>query len=220
MSLAPLAGPPADLASRRVKTVNWRESLFRTHGIHRNPLLPGHSGRNRFDASDGSYAVIYFGCDPFCAFIESFAHAAGTRAITTTALESKALAEFRARNPLRLIDLTESGSFFRIGADARLFAAEYSVSQLWGKALHDHPAAAHGLLYPSRLDHVRRSVALFSDREPSLTELSRQSWYAAGPQRRRLAEIAEHYQIELIEDQYAATKKPPASARQEGFFES
>ena len=198
MSLDPLSGPPGDLAGRRIKLIDFSESLFRTHGVHRDPLVSGNAGVNRFDASDGSYAVLYFGCDPHCAFIECFAHAAGTRVVTTSALERKALTEFRPSRPLRLMDLTKSGALFRIGADARLFAADYKISQVWSKALHDHPALADGLLYPSRLDHVRHSVALFPDRAPELAELNRQSWYGPGPQRKRLAEIVEHYGIELI----------------------
>jgi hypothetical protein len=220
MSLDPLPGPPADLADRRIKLVKWNQSLFRTHGIHRGPLSPGNSGLNRFDAPDGSYMVIYLGCDPFCAFIETFAHAAGTRAVTTTALKSKAITELKPARPILLIDLAESGTLVRIGADSRLFAADYDVSQSWAKALHDHPAHAHGLLYPSRLDPLRQSVALFSDRDWKLTELSRQSWYAPGAQRILLAEIAEHYSIQLIENQYAVSRKPAARVRQEGFFET
>ena len=45
---------------------------------------------------------------------------------------------------------------------------EYNVSQSWAQALH-HPAQAHGLLYPSRLDPVRQSVALFRDQDWKLT---------------------------------------------------
>jgi len=220
VSLDPLPGPPADLAVRRIKLVKWSQLLFRTHGIHRGPLSSGSSGLNRFDAPDGSYMVIYLGCDPFCAFIETFAHAAGTRAVTTTALKAKAITELRPARPILLVDLTESGSLVRIGADARLFAAEYTASQRWAKALHDHPAQAHGLLYPSRLDPLRQSVALFRDRDWKLTELDRQSWYAPGAQRIRLAEIAEHYGIQLIENQYAVSRKPAARVRQEGFFET
>jgi hypothetical protein len=220
VSLDPLPGPPPDLAHRRLRFARWSDSLFRTHGIHRNPLSSGNSGWNRFDSPDGSYAVIYLGCDPFCAFIETFAHAAGTRAVTTTALKGKAITELKPAHPILLVDLTESGSLVRIGADSRLFAAEYNVSQPWAKALHDHPAQAHGLLYPSRLDPLRQSVALFRDREWKLVELSRQSWYAPGAQRIRLAEIAEHYGIQLIENQYAVSRKPAAAVRQERFFET
>jgi hypothetical protein len=105
---------------------------------------------------------------------------------------------------LRLIDLAGPGSLVRIGVDARLFAGEYQRAQLWSKALHDHPDKADGLLYPSRLDPSRRAIALFLDRRAKFTELSRQSWYAPGPQRVLLAEIAEHYKIELIENELGA----------------
>jgi len=45
--------------------------------------------------------------------------------------------------------------------------------------------------------------------------LSRQSWYAPGPQRVLLAAIAEHYKIELIENEFVADRKP---VRQETMF--
>jgi hypothetical protein len=67
---------------------------------------------------------------------------------------------------------------------------------------------ADGLLYPSRLDPARQAVALFDDRAPKLRELSRQTWYAPRPLRRRLAEIAEHYKIELVENHFIAPRKP------------
>jgi RES domain len=100
----------------------------------------------------------------------------------------------------------------RMGADSRLFSADHEAARLWSKALHDHPIVADGLLYPSRLDPVRQAVALFSDRAPKLVELSRQSWYAHGPLRRSLAQIAEHYKLELIENHFVAPRKPVSSA--------
>ncbi len=173
---------------------------------------------NRFDAPDGSYQVLYLGCDPACAFIETFAHSAGTRAVTTAALKGKALVHLKPVIPLSLIDLTPSGSLLRMGSDSRLFAAEYGVSQLWSKALHDHPASPHGLLYPGRLDPLKQSVALFLDREPKMVELARESWYSSGAQRTLLAEIMEHYGIQLIESEYVSPGKLMARVRQEGFF--
>ena len=210
MSLNPLP-VPADLNGRRLTIIQLNDPLFRTHGIRRNPLVPGRSGLNRFDAPDGSYEVLYLGRDPFCAFIETFAHAAGTRAVTTTALKERALSQIKPRSsPLRLIDLAESGCLVRIGADARLFATEYDVSQMWSKALHDHPIAAHGLLYPSRLDLSKHAIALFLDRAPELVELSRESWYAPGKQRLLLTEIIDHYELELIETKFIVSRKPIA----------
>jgi hypothetical protein len=68
--------------------------------------------------------------------------------------------------------------------------------------------AAQGLLYPSRLDASRRTVALFLDRASKLVELDRQSWYATRPQRLLLVEIMEHYGFKLIESRSVVRRKP------------
>jgi hypothetical protein len=81
--------------------------------------------------------------------------------------------------------------------------------------LHDQPIPAEGL---NHLDSVRHAIALFEDRAPELKELSRQSWYAPGPQRHLLAHIVEHYDLELIENHFVVARKPVSKARQEGLF--
>jgi hypothetical protein len=212
-----LPEPPTDFANRKLEAVSFTQSLFRTHGINRNPIYYGKSGQYRFDAPDASYEVLYAGCDAFCAFVESLIQIPNRRVVTTTALKSRALSELKAVRPLRLIDLTVSGALVRIGADARLFSADREIAQLWSKVLHDHPIAADGLLYPSRLDPTRRAIALFRDRAPKIQEISRQSWYAPGLQRQLLVRIAEHYQIELIEDHVITPRKP--ATRQDGLFD-
>lgn len=218
MKLEAFPPPPWDIAKRKVVLLEFQDSLFRTHRIDRNPIFFGRSGNNRFDAADHSYKVLYAGRDAHCAFIETLASAAGTHVITTTELKIKALSELKPTRALRLIDLTQSGTLVRIGADARLFSGDHTVSQLWSQALHDHPIAADGLLYPSRLDPQRHGIAIFEDRAPKLKELMRQSWYAPGPQRHLLAEIFEHYRFELIETHVVTPRKPAAMARQDQLF--
>jgi hypothetical protein len=203
-----LPAPPADLASRQVTVVEFDTPIFRSHPALRHPVFFGKTGQYRFDAPDGSYGVLYAGADAFCAFIESLIKNPNSRVVTTAELKSKAVAELRGVRAFRLIDLASSGALLRIGADSRLFSADRGAAQLWSRALHDHPALADGLLYPSRLDPVRQAVALFDDRAPKLTELGRQTWYAPGPQRRLLARIAEHYKIELVETRFIAPRKP------------
>ena len=215
MSLEALPAPPENVGKIYVSVVELAGPFFRTHGIKRGPLSPGNTGLNRFDAPDASYGVLYLGCDAHCAFVGTFAHASGTRTVTTAALKNRALSQLKPTRPLRLIDLAGSGALVRIGVDSRLFAGDYQRAQLWSMALHDHPAKADGLLYPSRLDPSRRAVALFLDRHWKFAELSRQSWYAPGPQRVLLAEIAEHYKIELIENEFVASRKP---VRQQTMF--
>jgi hypothetical protein len=211
VSLEEFPGPPKDLSARKLPLVRFRDSLFRTHHISHSPLYFGNVPRHRFDAPDGSYGVLYTGRDPYCAFIETFGRPAGTHIITTAALIERALTEIQPGRPVRLIDLTASGSLVRLGADARLFSGAYEVSRLWSKALHDHPACADGVLYPSRLDPARHSVALFSGRDLPLSELSRQSWYAIGQQRLLLARIVEHYRMDLIESRTVVQRRPPSS---------
>jgi hypothetical protein len=109
---------------------------------------------------------------------------------------------------LRLVDVTLEGGLLRIGADARLFSADHAAAQPWSRALHNHPENLDGILYPSRLDPSRKAVALFEDRAPKLVELNRQRWYAHGPQRQLLAEIVEHYQLEIIETEVIPPRKP------------
>ena len=208
MDSGALSAPPADLADRRLAIVELNQTLFRSHNIDKHPVFFGTTGRFRFDAPDGSYAVLYAALDPYAAFIESIIKNPENRVITTTELKRRSLAELRSKRALRLIDITSSGSLVRIGAGARLFSGDPKIAQLWSKALHDHPARADGILYPSRMDPARQSVALFSDRAPTCVELSRESWYAIGPRRDLLAQIMEHYTIELIEDRLVPPKKP------------
>ena len=208
MNPGPLSAPPANFVRRHVEVTGFDQPLFRSHSIHRNPIYYGTTGRFRFDAPDGSYGVLYAGVDPYGAFIESLLKNPDNPVITTSELRARVLAQLKASQPLRLIDLCPSGALVRIGADSRLFSADRNVAQLWSRAFHDHPICADGILYPSRLDPARHGVALFGDRKLRLFELDRQSWYAPGPQRELFGRIAEHYKIELIENRLIAPRKP------------
>jgi hypothetical protein len=189
--------------------------MFRTHRIDRNPIHFGRTGQHRFDSPDGSYGVLYAGRDPYCAFIETFAKAAGTTTITTSELKNRCLAELKAARVLRLVDLTQSGTLVRIGADARLFSSDHAISQTWSKAFYEHPLKADGLLYPSRLDPTKHALALFEGRIPKLVELDRQTWYATGRLRYLLAEIIDHYDLAVIEERVIPPRKPTSSAVQQ-----
>jgi hypothetical protein len=213
VALGPLPDPPIDLSQRPIRIIEFSDSIFRTHAIDRSPIFFGRSRANRFDAVDGSFGVLYAGRDLFCAFIETFAWAAGTQIVTTAELQRRGVSELKAVRPLRLIDLTRSGALVRIGADARLFSGDHSVAQRWSFALHEHPSKADGLMYPSRLDPEKHGLALFEDRTPELITLNRQSWYAPGPLRLVLADVMERYQLKLIENRFVAGRKPASGTR-------
>jgi hypothetical protein len=182
--------------------------MFRSHHVTRNPIYFRKSGLYRFDASDGSYGVLYAGADVYAAFVEGIIKTPENRIVTTAILKSRAIAEIKWSRILRLVDLVSEAALIRIGADARLFSANYRKAQQWSKALHDHACQADGILYPSRLDPNRHNIAVFQDRAPRPIEPQRTCWYDPGPQRRTLAEIAEHYRLEIIETESIAPRKP------------
>lgn len=212
-----MPGPPPDVHDRKITVIEYNDRMFRTHGIDRSPIYFGRSGQHRFDSPDGSYGVLYAGRDEYCAFIETFAKAAGSTTITTTELKNRCLSELRAARTLRLVDITQSGTLVRLGADSRLFSGDHAISQSWSKAFHDHPFKIDGLLFPSRLDPARHALALFEGRAPKLVELSRQTWFATGPMRYLLAEIVEHYALAVIEEKVIAPRRPSSSAVQKSF---
>ncbi len=212
-------GPPGTNFDRvSITTIPFDGPFFRTHAMQRHPVFYGKTGWHRLDAPDASYGVLYAGRDPYGAFIETFASAAGTRIVTTRALREKSLAELKATRALRLIDLTQSGTLVRIGADARLFAGSHEAAQLWSKALYGHPCKADGVLYPSRLDPVRHCIVLFEHRAPRLIELERQCWYAPGKLRMILAGIMDHYKLQLIETQFVVQRKRVSRIVRSGMF--
>jgi hypothetical protein len=211
-----LPAPPADLARRRVTLVNFADPFFRTHRINLNPVHYGKRCTSRFDDPNQDYGVLYAGVDEFCAFIETFTRAAGIQIVSTTALEQNALSRLTTDRPIRLVDLTQSGSLVRIGADARLFSGDHSTSRLWSRALHDLPTKPDGILYPSRLDPKRHALAIFEDRAPKIITLNRESWFAPGKMRILLAKVMQHYTLDLIENRFVAQRKPPSSTGRQG----
>jgi len=209
-----MPGPPPDIRNKKITITEFNDRLFRTHVIDRSPIYFGRTGQHRFDSPDGSYGVLYAGRDEYCAFIETFARTAGSTTITTTELRNRCLAVLKAARTLRLVDLTQFGTLVRLGAEARLFSGDHATSQAWSKAFYDHPYKVDGLLYPSRLDPARHALALFEGRAPKPVELDRQTWFATGPLRRKLAEIVEHYALAVIEEKVIPPRKPTSSAVQ------
>jgi hypothetical protein len=123
-----------------------------------------HFGRNRayrFDAPDGEYGVLYVGVDPHVAFIESFQIAGVHPVVTESKLRERSLSRIRVRRPVRLVNLAESGALTKIGADARIFTARYTVSQRWSQAIWNHPQSPDGILYRPRHDPARFAAAFF-----------------------------------------------------------
>jgi hypothetical protein len=152
--------PPADLHRRALPLVEHGGPWARIHLGRYDPVHFGRAARNRFDAPDGSFGVLYLACDPYCAFIECFGRPTGNRLVAVEQLRQYHLAEFRPPRPLMLVDVTGEG-LARIGADASLCSGPYDVAQAWTAALYHHPEQPEGILYRARHDPSRLCVAAF-----------------------------------------------------------
>ncbi|MHB0877269.1 MAG: RES family NAD+ phosphorylase [Anaerolineae bacterium] len=160
--------PPADLADRPLPVVAHAGPWVRVHLGRYDAVHFGRAARNRFDAPDGSFGVLYLAADAFCAFVECFGRPTGRRVVAADQLRQYRLAEFRPPRPLRLVDITGEG-LARIGADASLCAGPYDVSQAWTRALWAHPEQPEGILYRARHDPSRLCVAAFD--RPDVVDL-------------------------------------------------
>jgi hypothetical protein len=152
--------PHDDLNNRDLPLIQVRPPWFRCHRASRDAIFFGATGNGRFDDPQGSYGVFYLGIDPECTFIEVFGRRLDLRTIALDELAAQTLSIISSSRVLKLVDLTGAG-LAQIGADARLFAGEHRISQLWSRAFFDHPSRPDGVLYPARHDPSRRAIALF-----------------------------------------------------------
>jgi len=193
----PLPSPPGDLGERALPLRTIERSWFRFHAPGRAPVHFGRKAENRFNAPGGEFGVLYLAADPAGAFIEVFGRVSGPRVVTPGQLARRNLAEVRPPRSLRLVNLIGAG-LARIGADARLFAGEHEVARRWTAALHWHPQAPDGILYPARHDPSRQAAAVFNRvkgkfRTRSLGRLDEQR------NRALLAELLDRYGFGWIE---------------------
>lgn len=154
--------PPGDLDRRRLRIEEIFRHWWRIHSADRDALFFGRTGRNRFDAPDQRYGVLYLAEDPAVAFVETFGHETGALDfVTRDALGRRAVSKVESLRALRLVDLTSGQGLVPMGADGRLGTGDFKVAQRWAAALHDHPENPDGLVYRARHEPDRFAVALF-----------------------------------------------------------
>jgi hypothetical protein len=187
--------PSKRLESIRLPISEIDQEWYRSHPSRREPIYFGRNRAYRFDAPDAQYGVLYVGADPHVAFVESFQIAGLHPVITEAKLRERSLSRIRIGRPVRLVDLAGSGALTRIGADARIFTAKYTVSQRWSRALQNHPESPDGIVYRPRHDPARLAAALFEQIADEVTAETTGVWL---DQKTNLADVLETYGVALI----------------------
>ena len=153
---------PEDFDQRELPRKDFAHSLWRIYrNQYDNPLFFRTEPRYRFDAPQGNYGVCYCGCDEYVSFVETLGHSPTCNLVTLPALSLRSLIQISVDTPLEIVDLTGEGLRI-IGADSRLITGDdYDLSRRWSQAIHEHPDEVDGILYRSRNDPSRQSVAVF-----------------------------------------------------------
>jgi len=193
----PHPAPPVDLARRELPLVPASGRLYRVHRTRHTPLFFGKTGGNRFDDPRREFGVLYAGCSGACAFVETFAEPLDVPFVTWAELAGRKLSEIEIVRPLRLASLV-GRDLRRLGADARLFAAEHDVAQAWSRALHDHPARPDGIRYPARHDPGEQAVALFDRARPFLRARVARAALGAPRNRALLGALLDRYGLGVV----------------------
>ena len=187
--------PSRRLHSIRLPISEIEREWYRSHRTSRSAVYFGRNRAYRFDAPDGEYGVLYVGADPYVAFIESFQIAGIRPAITESKLKERSLSRIRARGALRLVNLADSGTLTRVGADARIFTASYTLPQRWSRAIQTHPEQADGILYRPRHDPARLAAAFFDRIADRIAAENLGTWL---DQKTVLGDVLDTYGVALV----------------------
>jgi hypothetical protein len=185
--------PAPDLKGKTIPVLKFRGRVFCIHYTSNDPLYFSEKMLHRFGSPDGSYGVLYAGEDLFCAFIETLGHQTGQNIVQERDLEIRSVAIIESSRVLHLVDLRGSG-LAKLGADARLCAGDYRVSQKWSEAFLHHPDKPDGICYPARHDPSKFSLALFHRCRKSL----RVADSAGLSDHPMLSTVLDHYNFGLV----------------------
>lgn len=157
--------------------------IHRFYTVKYEPVFFDRSRTGRFNASDGSYGVLYAAKRINGAFAETFLRMPGNALIDSGFLRRKGYARLSTVSPLELIDLTGPGLAI-VGATAEVphSGLPYDAAQAWSKALFDHPVGADGIAYHARHDDTEICFAFFDRAAAAIVEVSRevnldQGWF-------------------------------------------
>ena len=151
-----------------VATVAAGDVLRRVHHHSRAPIWFGRrDGTWRFDDSDRTYGVAYFGRTTAAALAETLLRDPGQDKVLWSDVASRREALIRAIQPLRLATVHGPGlSYFAI-QQSDVVASAYDVPQAISARVHNE-TPLDGIQYRSRFDSDELCVALFERASPKI----------------------------------------------------
>jgi hypothetical protein len=139
------------------------------HRLYPDPLGFGKSPSRFSDPrrrpEEDRFGILYLGASLKVCFVEAILRdrrngAVADYPIDETDLAARRYAEIEVISRLSLVDLTGDGCI-RMGIPSDVIgASEQVASRWWSVAIHEHPAAPDGIVYPSRLNE-ERNLALY-----------------------------------------------------------
>lgn len=114
---------------------------------------------------DNRFGVLYLGTSLKVCFVEAILRDRRNGTIADLPIEEAELArrkfaEISTAEELRLVDL-RGDALLRMGVPSDVVgASSQGLARAWSLAFHDHPVAADGIIYPSRLNE-ETNIAVF-----------------------------------------------------------
>jgi hypothetical protein len=179
--MRPDSALPKRLPLRRVRVGSCLMRIYapRIHTPPRNALwfgpAPGRLPIHRFDDPDGRFRVCYLATTVEVCFAETFLRNPPVRILSLEDLGRRSIATVEVRRELRLVPIQGPG-LVRLGVTAELASGgDYGYSQLWSRALWEHPNKPDGILYRSRHDDSALCAAVFNRAKNSLAVIRDES---------------------------------------------
>ena len=200
-----LGPPPEDLHQRSLRLGSHRDTAYRVHWLNHDPKYFGRERKWRFDDPLGEYGVLYASTSDIGACVETLlpepgalarAGAGGSIPVSATNIAAHGLAAVAFATTLRYFDLSGE-DLTAIGADASIAAGPWRISQLWSRALFTHPARPDVLLYRSRRDPSRTSLAVH-DRASQDVSVATLGGLSEPQHRGMLADFVRRYHIAIV----------------------
>ncbi len=125
---------------------------------------------------DSRFGVLYLGASLKVCFVETILRdqrdgIVGELEIAESELTDRHYSEITVREPLRLVDFGDDG-LLQMGIPTDIARGRnHALARKWSIAIHEHPAAVDGIIYPSRLNN-ETNLAIYDRAVPKLAPKS------------------------------------------------